>query len=66
MKTPISDKVAYCVAAALALAAIGMLGTSDYNDALIAQAHYCSMVESGMWPDYNETYGEECAENTTR
>lgn len=37
-----------------------IVGTMDYQDARVEQAHYCQMVEEGVWPDYRETYEESC------
>lgn len=44
----------------LVLAAMGWVGDMDYEDAVLQQNHYCKMVASGYWPDYNETYRAEC------
>ena len=43
-------------AAALAalLLAYGIVGTSDYEDAVAADQHYTEMVCAGYWPDYDD------------
>jgi len=40
--------------------AFGVVGTMDYRDAQAERDHYCEMVATGAWPDYRETYDEEC------
>lgn len=36
----------------LILLIMGMVGSMDYEDAVLHQKHYCKMVEEGAWPDY--------------
>lgn len=38
----------------LILLIMGMVGSMDYEDAVLNQKHYCKMVAEGTWPDYNE------------
>jgi hypothetical protein len=49
------------IAAVLAIvAAFGIVGGMDYEDAEAQQALYCDNVKSGLWPDYEGTYVSEC------
>lgn len=43
-------------AAAIAalLLAFGLVGQSDYEDAVAADQHYTEMVCAGYWPDYDD------------
>jgi hypothetical protein len=34
--------------------AMGVVGTSDYEDAVSADQHYIEMVCAGHWPDYDD------------
>lgn len=36
------------------LLAYGIVGTSDYEDAVAADQHYTKMVCAGVWPDYED------------
>lgn len=45
---------------ALILLAMGVVGSMDFEDALLQQDHYCKMVAEGAWPDYDEVYENEC------
>lgn len=40
--------------------ALGVVGSTDYEDAKAEEALYCSNVKSGIWPDYNGTYADVC------
>jgi len=42
------------------VAVFGVLGEMDRNDAVIEQAHYCSMVADGYWPDFHHSFKDEC------
>lgn len=44
----------------LILLAMGLVGNMDFKDAEDRQHHYCEMVESGAWPDYEESYDQVC------
>ena len=47
----------------LVLAIVGIypfLSRIDYQDVVIEQEHYCSMVAARHWPDYRGTYYAEC------
>lgn len=45
----------------LILLIMGMVGSMDYEDAVLNQNHYCKMVAEGTWPDYN---GLGCTQNS--
>jgi hypothetical protein len=38
---------------ALLLLAFGLVGQSDYEDAVAADQHYTEMVCAGYWPDFD-------------
>jgi hypothetical protein len=42
------------------VALILLAGHWDYEDAKAAQEIYCSNVETGHWPDFKNTFREEC------
>lgn len=44
----------------LAFALFGWAGESDYQDAKREQAEYCQKVKQGIWPDFRETFDDEC------
>lgn len=46
--------------ASILLLIFGVVGKMDFDDAVAAEAHYCSMVASGAWPAYKG----ECNGNT--
>lgn len=49
------------IAAFLAIvAAFGLVGGMDAEDAEMQAALYCDNVKSGLWPDYERTYVSEC------
>jgi len=49
------------IAAVLAIvAAFGIVGGMDYEDAEAQQALYCDNVANGVWPDYDKIYDSEC------
>lgn len=50
----------YTLAGAVFIAAVGLVGSMDYADELRAAVHYCDMVKSGAWPDYENT-AQHCA-----
>ncbi len=33
---------------------LGVVGEGDYKDAVAANRHYCEMVDSKVWPAYNQ------------
>jgi len=39
---------------------ISIASSMSFQDEVDDQAHYCSMVESGAWPDYRENYYDVC------
>lgn len=41
-------------------AAMVLVGSMDFQDALIDQQYYCDMVRSGAWSDYRDNYTEVC------
>ena len=45
---------------AVAVVALGVVGSMDYEDAKAEEALYCSNVKSGIWPNYNGTYADVC------
>lgn len=38
------------------LLVLGLVGNEDYEYEVRSQVNYCQMVETGIWPDYNDTY----------
>ena len=42
------------------IAALGIAGNGDLEEAERAQAEYCANVETGSWPDYRGIYSEVC------
>jgi len=38
---------------ALIILALGITGNGDYEDELARRDHYCQLVRSNVWPDYN-------------
>lgn len=42
------------------LVLFGAASSMDYEETLIARDHYCDMVESGHWPDFDDIYEKEC------
>lgn len=44
----------------LILAIFGFVGYMDYEDEVATKNHYCDMVKTGYWPDYQGTYRREC------
>lgn len=49
------------IAAVLAIvAAFGLVGGMDAEDAEAQAALYCDNVKSGLWPDYEGIYVSEC------
>lgn len=43
------------------VAALGVVGSFDYEDAQNQEMLYCDNVKAGTWPDYEGTYDEVCA-----
>lgn len=39
---------------AILMAALGIVGAIDYEDAVREEQHYCDMVKSGAWPAYRK------------
>lgn len=54
--------VAFLVALLLLL---GLAGRMDYEDAKLQEQHYCEMVKSGKWPDYEGNYHQVCLKPAT-
>lgn len=49
------------IAAITGLIFWGMFALGEpYDDQKADQARYCEMVREGVWPDYRETFAEEC------
>ncbi len=46
----------------LAIAIFGSVGNSDEMEQRRLAQHYCDMVRSKAWPDYNHSYHIGCAE----
>lgn len=46
-------KLTATAAALVFLAAFGLVGNMDYQDAKAAESHYAAMVCAGHWPDYD-------------
>jgi hypothetical protein len=46
--------------AAIIIASLFLVGTSEYEDALADQQIYCKNVSKGVWPDYQKNYSEVC------
>lgn len=42
------------------IAALGLAGNGDLEEAERAQSEYCANVESGAWPDYQDNAAEVC------
>ena len=42
------------------VAALGLAGNGDLEEAERAQTEYCENVESGAWPDYQGNAAEVC------
>ena len=40
--------------------ALGVAGTSDFEEAQRQAEQYCENVQSGVWADYNGTYDKFC------
>ncbi len=49
----------------LILIGMGYAGEQDYQESLRQQEHYCQMVKSGRWPDYNGNAATVCKNQTT-
>ena len=41
---------------------LGIVGKMDHEDAVFEAETYCANVHSGMWPDYEGIYKEQCYE----
>lgn len=44
------------------LLAVGIAGTFDHENELIELDIYCQNVHTGVWPDYEGSYKDECHE----
>lgn len=44
----------------------GIVGTMDYEDKLLELDMYCQNVHTGVWPDYEGIYKEECHEGNRK
>ena len=40
------------IAATAIIAALGIAGTGDYQEAVRSHQKYCNMVAQGAWPDF--------------
>jgi len=38
---------------------VGLIGNKDLEEQEAAKAEYCSMVEAGHWPDYDQKFNCE-------
>ena len=45
---------------ALIVLLVGIVGTMDYEDELLELDMYCQNVHTGVWPDYEGSYEEQC------
>jgi hypothetical protein len=52
-------RLAYILAGAVFIIALGMVGRADFNDEIREAVYYCDMVEAGHWPNYEP--GTDCA-----
>lgn len=41
---------------------VGIVGKMDYEDELLELDMYCQNVHTGVWPDYEGSYKEQCYE----
>ena len=41
---------------------VGIVGKMDYEDELLDLDIYCQNVHTGVWPDYEGSYKEQCHE----
>lgn len=48
------DKLKPWAAAILLVILYGIVGQSDYDDAVAMDEHYAEMVCAGYWPDYDD------------
>lgn len=46
------EKLKFIGAIVFVVAAYGIVGELDYQDAIEQEKHYCGMVKSGAWPNY--------------
>lgn len=37
-----------------------LISTEDYEESINNRIRYCEMVRQGNWPDYSESYEQEC------
>jgi hypothetical protein len=49
-----SKTLTTAAALAVLLLAYGVVGKSDYEEAVAADQHYSEMVCAGYWPDYDD------------
>lgn len=45
-------KMTYCLAI---VAVLAVSGSMSHDDDELSVSHYCDMVDSGAWPDYNKS-----------
>ena len=50
----------YVIAFIAALYAFARVSKADYKEDIATANHYCDMVRSGAWPDFDATYDEQC------
>lgn len=62
MNSDTKNKKRYTGAVLLVIIVVlyGITGNMSYDDAKDSVSTYCSMVEQGTWPDYNENYNQVC------
>ena len=50
------------IAGILFFVLLGIAGKMDREDAVFEAETYCANVHSGVWPDYDDIYKEQCHE----
>jgi hypothetical protein len=64
IKKILSEKLPTAILLILVAAAIGFIGSSDYENELNSEHMYCEMVKEGTWQDFNHNYKEICNKNS--
>lgn len=60
MNSPYVRNLALLVLGVAVGGLFSVASSMSFQDEVEDQAHYCSMVESGAWPDYRENYYDVC------
>ncbi len=50
----------YIIAFIAVLYAFAWVSKTDYQEEVATVNHYCDMVRSGAWPDFDATFDEQC------